>query len=143
MMRIPKFHREEGLVHFGEEIYLVPRGDSLVVGATTEPGTWDEGFDREGEAYLGDHLKRFLPGIAAGAVETWAGLRPRTRDRLPWMGWLDASRGWALCAGHYKCGISMAPLAAECMGAILNGEKPPVDLGPFDPWRKKGLTRIS
>lgn len=141
MMRIPKFHDRESLVHFGEDLYLVPRGDSLVVGATTEAGTWEGSFDRHGEAYLNDHLKRFLPSIAAGPVETWAGLRPRTKDRLPWMGWLDASKGWALCAGHYKCGISMAPLAAECISSLLNGEKPPVDLGPFDPWRKKGLAR--
>lgn len=144
LMRIPKFHREGSLVHFGEELYLVPRGDTLVVGATTEPGSWDEGFDSVGEAYLGDHLKRFLPSVAAGAagpVETWAGFRPRTQDRLPWMGWLDATKGWALCVGHYKCGISMAPLAAECMNDLMEGKKPPLDLSPFDPWRKKGLTR--
>lgn len=144
MMRIPKFHREDGLVHFGEELYLVPRGDTLIVGATTEPGTWKEGFDSLGEAYLGDHLKRFLPAVAAGSagpVETWAGFRPRTQDRLPWMGWLDPAKGWALCVGHYKCGISMAPLAAECMNDLLGGGKPPLDLAPFDPWRKKGLAR--
>lgn len=142
LMRIPKFHREECMVHYGEELYLVPRGDSLVVGATTEPGSWRDQFDEGGAEYLDTHLKRFLPGIAAGPVESWAGLRPRTVDRLPWMGWLDAGRNWALCAGHYKCGISMAPLAAECMSALLNGEKPPVDLAPFDPWRKKGLSRL-
>jgi glycine/D-amino acid oxidase-like deaminating enzyme len=59
------------------------------------------------------------------------------------MGWLDASRGWAVCAGHYKCGISMAPLAAESMVRLLAGEKPLVDLRPFDPWRKKGLSRAA
>lgn len=142
MMRIPRFHREDGMVHYGEELYLVPRGDSLVVGATTEPGSWEGEFDAAGAEYLEEHLRRFLPGAARGPVETWAGLRPRTKDRLPWMGWLDASRGWALCAGHYKCGISMAPLAAQCMSGILNGEKPPVDLAPFDPWRRKGVARI-
>jgi glycine oxidase len=147
MMRIPNFHGKDGLVHYGEELYLVPRGDSLVVGATTEPGTWRDGFDEIGETYLSDHLRRFFPGVAArlgedgGArLETWSGLRPRTKDRLPWMGWLDASRGWAICAGHYKCGISMAPLAGECMVKLLGGEKTPVDLAPFDPWRKKGLS---
>lgn len=142
MMRIPKFHREPCMVHYGEELYLVPRGDSLVVGATTEPGNWREEFDAAGAEYLDSHLKRFLPGVAAGPVETWAGLRPRTADRLPWMGWLDQNRGWALCAGHYKCGISMAPLAAACLSSLVNGEKPPVGLEAFDPWRKKGLSRL-
>jgi glycine oxidase len=141
LMRIPKFHPDPGMVHYGEDLYLVPRGDTLIVGATTEPGSWNENFDDAGADYLETHLRRFLPEVAAGPVETWAGLRPRTVDRLPWMGWLDPGRGWALCAGHYKCGISMAPLAAESMSALLNGEKPPIELGPFDPWRKKGLTK--
>lgn len=141
LMRIPKFHPDPGMVHYGEDLYLVPRGDTLIVGATTEPGSWDEGFDAAGAEFLETHLRRFVPDIATGSVESWAGLRPRTVDRLPWMGWLDPGRGWALCAGHYKCGISMAPLAAESISSLLNGEKPPVDLGPFDPWRKRGLSR--
>lgn len=141
MIRIPRFHSSPSLVHYGEEIYLVPRGDTLIVGATTEPGVWRDGYDEVGEAYIGRHLARFLPEVAKSPVEAWSGLRPRTRDRLPWMGWLDASRGWALCAGHYKCGISMAPLAAESMVSLLEGNRPPVDLQAFDPWRKKGLKK--
>jgi len=142
MCRIRKFYPEDGMVHFNEDIYLVPRGDSLIIGATTEPGVWSEGFDSTGEEYLGGHLKRMLPEISQEPMETWAGFRPRTRDRLPWMGWIDIDRGWAICAGHYKCGVSMAPLAAQCMSRLLMGEKPPVDLAPFHPWRLKGLARL-
>lgn len=141
LARIPRFHAETCMLHLNDELYLVPRGDSLVCGATSEPGTWSEGFDAGGEAWIGSRLARWLPDVGAGSVEKWSGIRPRTRDRLPWMGWIDASRGWAVCAGHYKSGISMAPLAAQCMARLLMREKVPLDLAPFDPWRRRGLER--
>jgi glycine oxidase len=142
LARIPRFHDEDCMLHLNDELYLVPRGDSLVCGATSEPGTWSEGFDAGGEAWIASRLARWLPDVGTEASERWSGIRPRTRDRLPWMGWIDQSRGWAICAGHYKSGISMAPLAAQCVARLLCKEKTPVDLGPFDPWRRRGLERV-
>jgi glycine oxidase len=141
LLRIPRFHASEGMVHFNDDLYLVPRGDSLVVGATTEPGVWNEAFDDIGESFIGTRLARMLPAVSRAPMERWAGLRPRPKDRLPWMGWIDPDRGWAICTGHYKCGISMAPLAAQCMNRFLQGEKTPIDLAPFQPWRRQGLSR--
>jgi glycine oxidase len=131
------------MLHLNDEMYLVPRGDSLVCGATSEPGVWAEGFDAQGEAWIGTRLARWLPDLSGDSLERWSGIRPRTRDRLPWMGWLDEGRGWAICAGHYKTGISMAPLAAQCLVRLLLKERPPVDLAPFDPWRPRGLERAA
>jgi glycine/D-amino acid oxidase-like deaminating enzyme len=74
-------------------------------------------------------------------VETWSGLRPRSADRLPLFGWVDDASGIAIATGLYKSGISLAPLASRCLSALLNGEKPPVDLRPFDPWRTGCLQR--
>lgn len=142
MIRIPKFYSESCMVHFNEDLYLVPRADTLIVGATTEPGVWDKGFNEKGEKYLQENLRKFLPEVSKLAAENWVGFRPRTKDRLPWMGWIEESKGWAICSGHYKCGISMAPLAAECMTQLMRGEKTKMDLTPFNPWRPKGLTRI-
>ena len=142
LLRIPRFHASESMVHFNDDLYLVPRGDSLVVGATTEPGVWSEGFDEVGESFIGTRLARMLPAVSRAPMERWAGLRPRPKDRLPWMGWIDQDKGWAICTGHYKCGISMAPLAAQCMNRLMQGEKTPIDLGAFNPWRRQGLSRL-
>src|SRR5690606_8290890 len=131
---LPNFHGTRTMLHGGERFYLIPRGDKLVAGATTEPRVWDEGFDEKGETHLGGELARFFPGVripSFGAVETWCGLRPRSADRLPLLGWLDEASGIALATGLYKSGISLAPLAARAMAALLNGEKPPVGLRPF------------
>ena len=45
LARIPKFHGTDGMIHFNDDFYLVPRGEWLVAGATTEPGVRSEGFD--------------------------------------------------------------------------------------------------
>jgi glycine oxidase len=132
---LPNFHGHKTMLHGGERFYLIPRGDKLVAGATTEPRVWEEGFDDKGEQHLGVELSRFFPAVGPEWVETWSGLRPRSADRLPLFGWVDEASGIALATGLYKSGISLAPLAARCLSALLNGEKSPVDLRPFDPWR--------
>ncbi len=139
MLRMPRFYRQEALVHFSEEIYLVPRGDSLVAGATTEAGVWEEDFTEQGREYLTSRLHAFLGKVDATTLETWTGIRPRTRDRLPLMGYLHPDKSLLICAGHYKCGISMAPLSAACISKLLHDEKPPLDLSAFNPRRKKAL----
>jgi glycine oxidase len=132
---LPNFHARKTMLHGGERFYLIPRGDKLIAGATTEPRVWDDGFDDRGERHLGGELSRFFPDVRPDWVETWSGLRPRSADRLPLLGWLDEPSGIALATGLYKSGISLAPLASKCLSALLNGEKPPVDLRPFNPWR--------
>jgi glycine oxidase len=139
---LPNFHGQRTMLHGGERFYLVPRGDMLIAGATTEPRVWEDGFDAKGEAHLGAELSRFFPAVrppSFDAVETWSGLRPRSADRLPLLGWVDAASGIALATGLYKSGISLAPLASRSLAALLEGGKPAVDLRPFDPWRAGGL----
>jgi glycine oxidase len=133
------FHGTSTMLHGGERFYLIPRDGMLIAGATTENGVWEEGFDAKGEGHLGAELGRFFPGVKPEWVETWSGLRPRSGDRLPVLGWADKDAGVAVATGLYKSGISLAPLASKCLSALLNGEKPPVDLRPFDPWRTSGL----
>ncbi len=142
LYRIPKFYSETSMVHYQEDLYFVPRGNSLVIGATTEAGIWDEGYNDFGKSYLDQKMQDFLPNIPHQPLETWTGLRPRSKDRLPLMGFVNSKHTIALCTGHYKCGISMAPLAGICMSNLLNGEKPKYSLEPFDPLRKKGLQKI-
>ena len=137
---LPNFHGTRTMLHGGERFYLIPRGDKLVAGATTEPRVWEDDFNEKGEAHLGGELQRFFPGVRFDRTDTWSGLRPRSADRLPLFGWVDENRGIALATGLYKSGISLAPLAARCLSALLNGEKTPVDLRPFQPWRPGGLT---
>jgi glycine oxidase len=136
---LPNFHGTRTMLHGGERFYLIPRGNKLVAGATTEPREWEDGFNEKGERHLGVELARFFPGVRVEWSDTWSGLRPRSADRLPLLGWVDESSGIAIATGLYKSGISLAPLASKAISALLNGEKAPVDLRPFAPWRAGGL----
>jgi glycine oxidase len=138
---LPNFHGHKTMLHGGERFYLIPRGDKLIAGATTEPHVWTDGFDATGDDHLSAQLRKFFPEVTPEWVETWSGLRPRSADRLPLFGWVDDASGIAIATGLYKSGISLAPLASRCLSALLNGEKPPVDLRPFDPWRTGCLQR--
>jgi glycine oxidase len=136
---LPRFYSQDTMVHGVEKFYLIPRGDRLIAGATTERGVDDTEFNALGDAYLTAQLRRFFPRVKPDWVETWSGLRPRCADRLPVMGWVDEAAGIAISTGHYKSGISLAPLSARCLSALLHGEKPPASLAPFDPWRAGAL----
>lgn len=137
------FHGTRHLVHGGERFYLIPRGDFLIAGATTEPHVWEAGFNETGERHLAGELARFFPDVKPLWTDTWSGLRPCGDDRQPLLGWLDRDAGIAVATGLYKSGISLAPLAGRAMAELLAGEKPSADLRAFDPWRASaGLRRM-
>jgi glycine oxidase len=140
---LPRFYSADTMVHGVEKFYLVPRGDRLIAGATTERGVARTEFDALGDRYLTQQLRRFFPRVRPEWVESWSGLRPRCADRLPVMGWVDEAAGIAISTGHYKSGISLAPLSARCLSALLHGEKPPASLAPFDPWRPGALRALA
>ncbi|MFL5613302.1 MAG: NAD(P)/FAD-dependent oxidoreductase [Gemmatimonadaceae bacterium] len=115
------------------DAYLVPRGESTLVGSTLER----VGFD---STTTGTALDR-LRGAAAAVVPTlgqaemekgWAGLRPMTPDGLPVIGRDPDLPSVVYACGHGKNGILLAPLTGECVAAIVAGSAPPFDLSLFD-----------
>ena len=118
------------------EVYLVPRGDGLVVvGATVER----VGFDREVEptalAWLRALSADLWPPIAsAPVVDIWTGLRPGTRDGLPLIGGAGQPHCW-VATGHFRNGILLAPATAVIVRQLLDGETPAVKLSSFLPGR--------
>ena len=73
----------------------------------------------------------------AAATRVWAGLRPRTRDRVPHLGWLEKGR-LLVASGHYRSGISMAPRNGEVVVDLVLGNDPPDDVRGLDPLRPTG-----
>lgn len=130
---------DTSMVHVQEDLYLIPRGQDMIVGATTEPNAWSYAFDAMGHDTLQARLHALLPQVPFEPIEAWSGLRPRTRDRLPLMGPVPGHDGAWICTGHYKCGISMAPLAGQCMAALMKGSRAPFEIEAFDPARRNAL----
>jgi glycine oxidase len=61
---------------------------------------------------------------------TWSNFRPYTRDELPILG-ATQSDGLFLATGHYRTGILLAPITAECLAAAVIGKASPIDLTAF------------
>jgi len=115
------------------DAYLVPRGDSTIVGSTFER----VGFDSSTTSNALDHLHRaatsLLPSLAgADVLSTWAGLRPLTPDGLPVLGRDPDFARVVYACGHGKNGILLAPITAECVAAMVAGTTLPIDVRAFD-----------
>ena len=119
-------------VVFGGGGYAVPRGGRTLIGATSEDAGFDATPTAEGRAFLKTVAAKLLPG-AHPVVDHWAGLRPATRDRLPLLGRLP--NGVIVATGHYRNGVLLAPISAQIVAALVEGQPAPVDLAPFDPLR--------
>jgi glycine oxidase len=122
-----------------ERMYLVPRGDGrLILGATVEERGFDRSVTAGGVHELLREAYRVLPEIAElELAEVRAGLRPGTPDNAPLIG-RAGQGGPILATGHYRNGVLQAPITADAVAALLSGEEPPVDLGPFSPTRFAG-----
>ena len=112
-----------GVVH-GRHVYLVPRADGVVVGATQ----YEVGDDREvtvgGVRDLVADAEAVLPSIAEyGLTEAIAGLRPMTPDNLPLIGRIDERT--VVATGHGRNGILLAPLTADAVLAELQASPLP------------------
>ncbi len=118
------------------EIYLVPRGNGLIViGATVERA----GFDRRVEPLVVERLRAraaalWPPIASAPVVESWSGLRPGTSDGLPIIGSAGLPHCW-IATGHFRNGILLAPATGLVVRQLLQGDTPEVSLAAFLPGR--------
>lgn len=104
-------------------VYIVPRGDQAVIGATMEPGRVSSETDAGAIAGLKAAAAGLCPGVAdAEVVEMWAGVRPGTPDHAPFLG-ETVTPGLFVAAGHYRNGILLAPVTARILAdAVTGGE---------------------
>jgi glycine oxidase len=112
--------------------YVVPRADGkLLVGTTVEESGFDKRTTASGVADILARAIEVAPGLAGLPVVTsWAGLRPATRDRLPYLGRPPGLDGLVLATGMYRNGILLAPLVARLVAELLAGS-PSLDTSPF------------
>ncbi|MGH2719693.1 MAG: glycine oxidase ThiO [Actinomycetota bacterium] len=138
-----------------EEVYLVPRADGeVVVGATVEEQGFDQSLTGGGIYELLRAAIEAVPAVRElELVEATAGLRPGSRDNGPLIGPLDEvpsgpprgdlggplggspSSGLILATGHYRNGILLAPVTADAVAAMIDGQEPPAEVRPYSPRR--------
>jgi glycine oxidase len=99
------------------DVYCVPKRDGrLVIGGTMR----EEGFDRRVTAGavldLLHEAYEVIPFIyEKELLETWAGLRPASRDSLPILGPSPTTENLAFATGHYRNGILLTPVTVQLL----------------------------
>jgi glycine oxidase len=115
-------------------VYLVPRPDGLVVGATMQPDRADVTIEPEVVEALHQAAAAVFPALAGAKVaEARAGVRGASPDGLPLVGAAGAP-GVHLALAPRRNGWLLAPLVARSVAASLLGEDDPAG-GAFRPDR--------
>jgi glycine oxidase len=117
------------------DCYLVPRRDGrILVGSTMEDAGFDAVTTPEALARLRELAAQLLPATADMEVETdWAGLRPGTPDRLPYIGPVPELPGLVLATGHFRNGILLAPITARIVADVIAERTPCVGIAAYAP----------
>ncbi len=102
----------------GRQVYLVPRADGVVVGATQYEHGRDTAPTVTGVRELLDDACEVMPALGEYELaECAAGLRPMTEDNVPLVGRLDERT--LVAAGHGRSGFLLAPWTADTIAAEL------------------------
>ena len=102
----------------GRPLYLVPRADGVVVGATQYEHGRDTAPSVTGVRELLDDACAVMPSLGEYEVaECAAGLRPMTPDNMPLVDRLDERT--LVATGHGRSGFLLAPWTAERIAAEL------------------------
>ncbi|MFC9996336.1 glycine oxidase ThiO [Nocardia sp. NPDC127526] len=108
----------------GHPIYLVPRHDGIVLGATQYEAGFDTAVTVAGVRDLITDAEAVFPGIGEYEfAEAIAGSRPGSPDNLPLIGHLD-DRVIA-ATGHGRNGILGVPVTVDAVTALLDGSELP------------------
>lgn len=126
---------------WGYGIYLVPRHEGLLVGATVEHAGYDLSSTKAAEDWLLRQARALMP-----ALETWrvsdhrVGLRPASPDGMPILG-ASAVDGLFIASGQYRNGILFAPAVVDVLCRLVLEQ---VLVAPsFDPKRFSGVDAVA
>jgi glycine oxidase len=107
---------------WADDVYLVPRGRRLFIGATVEDASFDTSVSREARDNLLEAARRIIPSLVDWRLaEMWAGLRPRTPDDAPVLG-TTVVDGLFVAGGQFRNGILFAPEVADAICDLILGK---------------------
>ncbi len=115
------------------DLYIVPKQDRIVIGATTEPDRVLRGIDQDMIEDLRLRAVSICPGLAdADVLDAWAGVRPGTTDHGPLLG-ASVTENLFLATGHFRNGILLAPITARLMADLILEQKTDPLIAGFAP----------
>ena len=118
---------------YREGFYLVPRkGGLLLAGSTLEDVGFDTTTTESVKSDLSAKAEAILPELKGMPIlKHWSGLRPGTPENLPTIAEHPMVENLYLNTGHFRYGLTMAPCSSKMIAALICGEQPIHDAGPF------------
>lgn len=120
-------------IYFHNDFYLIPRRDGhILAGSTVE----DVGFDKSITVETAFELHRkagaLLPALRdQQPIRHWSGLRPGSPDNIPVIGRHPALENLWLNTGHFRYGVTMAPVSAGILVNLILGLPQLLDVKPY------------
>lgn len=125
------------ILHSMDDGYIVPWGDNeFLLGSTVEEAGYRAKVTAEGLDGIIRKCRRIFPAVSEMMQKTvWAGLRPRSADRMPIIGGDSEVRGLFHLCGYYRSGILISFLCGQELYRMTQGAEVPTWLAPFSPAR--------
>ncbi len=118
---------------YQNSLYLIPRQDGhILAGSTVEDAGFDKSSPPETLSWLARRSGEIFPLLAdLQPIHHWAGLRPGSRDNIPLISRHPGLQNMWLNLGHFRYGVTMAPGSADLLAQLIAGEKPPLNMMPY------------
>ncbi len=115
------------------DYYLIPRKDGkILVGSSVEHCAFDKSISKETKDKLAGFATELLPALKESPlINQWAGLRPGTKQGIPYIDKHPEIKNLAINAGHFRNGLVMGPASAQLMADLILDRKPCVDPEPY------------
>lgn len=109
---------------YHDHCYIVQRDSGkLVIGATMKPKDWQAVPTLGGIETVIQKASQLMPSIKEMPIDQcWAGLRPATSDRHPYIGRHPEDERILFATGHYRNGILLAPITGEIIRDLIVGQ---------------------
>lgn len=114
--------------------YLCPMAGRLRVAGTVELGGLTAPPSAHRIAKLVEGARAIFPDLGPPSRD-WMGLRPSMPDSLPVIGPSGGGADVILAFGHGHLGVTMAPVTARIVSALMAGRELEIGLAPYRPGR--------
>jgi len=110
--------------------YLCPMAGRLRVAGTVELGNTSPRVSQHRLDALDRGVRRFFPDLPP-PDKSWLGFRPSLPDSRPVISASKHGNDVIYAFGHGHIGMTLAPITAEIVQAIITESEPPVPIAPY------------
>lgn len=116
-----------------DDYYLIPRRDGkILAGSSVEHTNFDKSISSEAKEKLLHMATELFPTLKdIPLINHWAGLRPGTKQGIPYIDKHPEIKNLSINAGHFRNGLVMGPASARLMSDLILDRKPCVDPEPY------------